>query len=962
FLLKRYAAKWTYYAWLIIIIGLIIPFRPEINMSLIEVNLPFASTENEAQMVAPGDSSFQSMEFEQARNGEEQQSFFYSGEAMEQGAIDASSVDADVARYTDVGSANAVAERTNVNGEVPFYTTALQDNGAGEATTDHSVLTSNTEEQTTLITSIVGWTAIVFAIWLTGALSYLIYQLHTYRSFSRTVRRWSVLIDDVAITHVYRQLQKDMGIKTNISLKYSSIIDTPMLIGYLKPTIVLPRTSYQLNELRFVLTHELVHYKRKDMWVKALTMVATAIHWFNPLLYVMSKAISSQCEISCDEAVVKRIDQNGRREYGEMILKTARDQHRKIQTTLTTNFYGGKKEMKKRLVSIMNIEKKKAGIVIASGVLVMTSLTGGIFAVADVTQPAILGQQNETILDNVNIAANEQTQSIDPIILINGYKLETEHAPYEDNDEENEEYLEYYEDLYMVYVPFFDVLTAIGGTLQTVDEQTFNYTYNGQTAEIKIIDEEVTMTGIDTVLTQYPDSYKGSEEHLQFLAKPYRLASQIKEDILYVSADYLNRYFHVNRYRDEQNSLVMIATEETSSLVQAVDEPKPDLKRIQQLIASGENVNARNHDGEFVLQTAIMKENVELVKTLLNADADVNATIFKKGSTLLDAASKVGNKEIISMIMNANPVIQETDSLFYDALQAVLNQNKSSLQEVQRKGFNINATNQVGETLLTVVSNWDKEAVDMVIELGANVDTLNAQGMTPLMKAAHKGKTEVVSYLLQKGANKDMQQAAPDTGRSALMFAVTEGHKDTVQALLDAGVNIDLQVHGHTPLHMALLYHWGTSLREELALSLVKAGADVSIQDDLGQTALHLSPSVKLARAIIESDKNINLDIKDLEGYSALDLAMMNGNKEMKQFLLSKGATESDVSFGSEALKRAVRSGDLEKVKQLVNDGANVKEQSAESDGFTLLMEAIMSNNIDLTKYLIDQGVDVSSL
>uniref|UniRef100_UPI0013E8CD71 M56 family metallopeptidase n=1 Tax=Longirhabdus pacifica TaxID=2305227 RepID=UPI0013E8CD71 len=324
FLLKRYAAKWTYYAWLIIIIGLIIPFRPEINMSLIEVNLPFASTESEAGMTTPGDDSFQSMEFKQAVDGEEQQSFFYSAEAMEQGALDVASADKDVANSdkdvasynTNMVSTNEDVEDTNVNGEVPFYTTSLQDNGAGEATTDNSVLASNTEEQNKLITSIVGWTAIVFAIWLTGALSYLIYQLHTYRSFSRTVRRWSVLIEDVAITYVYRQLQKDMGITKNIPLKYSAIIDTPMLIGYVNPTIVLPRTNYQLNELRFVLTHELVHYKRKDMWVKALTMVATAMHWFNPLLYVMSKAISSQCEISCDEAVVKRIDQNGRREYG----------------------------------------------------------------------------------------------------------------------------------------------------------------------------------------------------------------------------------------------------------------------------------------------------------------------------------------------------------------------------------------------------------------------------------------------------------------------------------------------------------------------------------------------------------------------------------------------------------------------------------------------------------------------
>uniref|UniRef100_UPI0013E8C5EC M56 family metallopeptidase n=1 Tax=Longirhabdus pacifica TaxID=2305227 RepID=UPI0013E8C5EC len=299
FLLKRYAAKWTYYAWLIIIIGLIIPFRPEINMSLIEVNLPFVSTENEAQMAAPGDDSFQSIRQEQPlpydqSNGINPHTSYDSSEIGEELVTDSN-----VHLPMEVHTEGTHAEFSNIHGEV-ISTSA----------------TVYPEEQGKVLTSDVGWSSMIFAIWLAGVIAYLVYQLQYYYRFIQTLYRWSEDIHQSAITSVFETLKNSMNIKTNVLLKQSSIIDTPMLIGLMKPTIVLPHSNYDSHELRFVLTHELVHYKRKDVWVKALTMVATAMHWFNPLLYVMSKAISTQCEISCDEAVVKRIDQNGRREYG----------------------------------------------------------------------------------------------------------------------------------------------------------------------------------------------------------------------------------------------------------------------------------------------------------------------------------------------------------------------------------------------------------------------------------------------------------------------------------------------------------------------------------------------------------------------------------------------------------------------------------------------------------------------
>uniref|UniRef100_UPI0013E8C10C ankyrin repeat domain-containing protein n=1 Tax=Longirhabdus pacifica TaxID=2305227 RepID=UPI0013E8C10C len=542
------------------------------------------------------------------------------------------------------------------------------------------------------------------------------------------------------------------------------------------------------------------------------------------------------------------------------------------------------------------------------------------------------------ILDNVNNVADENKQNAEHMIIINGYKLDTEqHAPYY---VENEEYPDDYSS--SVFVPFVDTLKAFGGTVKITDAQHMVYTYQDQTFNIKIANDQITIKEINR-----------------------ELPIQTKEDIVYISVYELHRFLSVEEEDWDEYNIIYLVTEDTPLIVEAIQNEENDLSKVKQLITNGSDVNARDSYGEPLLQMAIEKQNKELVALLLHEKVDLNAELYlMKGQTLLDVAFKEGNKEILSMMLNATSEINDDDALFYEAVQAILDNNQQALQQVKNKGFDMNTPNKAGDTLLSAIAQWDKESVAMLTELGANVDTLNSEGMTPLMQAAEKGNTEVVSYLLQKGANKDLQQASEETlPFSALMFAVYKGHTETVQVLLDAGVNVDLQnIDGDTALHVALIYAKGASLREELALSLVNAGADVSIQNEFGYTALHLSPSVKLARAIIESDDNINLDVKDGQGHSALDEAVVNGNKEMQQLLLSKGATESELSFGSVALKRAVRSGDLEKVKQLVNDGANVKEQSAETDGFTLLMKAIMSNNIDLTKYLIDQGVDVSSL
>ena len=141
-----------------------------------------------------------------------------------------------------------------------------------------------------------------------------------------------------------------------------------------------------------------MHYKQKDLWYKCLVLIATAFHWFNPIVYLIAKAIDIQCELSCDEKVVRGTNADIRVYYSETIIGVVRQQYKR-KTALSTNFYGGKKGMKNRFLSIMDMSKKKVGVAVLCAALLLTLGTGVVFATSALSpngtvQKSQTGQQN----------------------------------------------------------------------------------------------------------------------------------------------------------------------------------------------------------------------------------------------------------------------------------------------------------------------------------------------------------------------------------------------------------------------------------------------------------------------------------------------------------------------------------------------------------------------------------------
>jgi len=223
--------------------------------------------------------------------------------------------------------------------------------------------------------TVVSLEQIISILWLAGIILFISYQYIGYALFKKSVLRWSIPVRDKRIIEIRNQLLADMSIKKSIKVMTCKKISSPMMMGVYRPVILLPHEDFCIDDLKVILKHELIHYKRHDIWYKLFLMYANAVHWFNPLVYLMVCEASKDIEISCDEEVVKNANIRFREQYCEVILSAMHRRHER-KTVFSTFFYGSKKVMKKRLINILDMSKKRHGIVALCSVVLITVFSG----------------------------------------------------------------------------------------------------------------------------------------------------------------------------------------------------------------------------------------------------------------------------------------------------------------------------------------------------------------------------------------------------------------------------------------------------------------------------------------------------------------------------------------------------------------------------------------------------------
>lgn len=228
---------------------------------------------------------------------------------------------------------------------------------------------TNPEQKTTRYIPV---TTILFYGYLAGAAAFLLYQGVSYALFRRTVRRWKRDVSRADYASLLSDTARDLGVSAP-EMIVCEAISTPAVTGLLRPRLLLPHERYDVQELRYILRHELCHLKRRDMLLKLVLLAANAMHWFNPVVYLMLRQADEDIELACDSAATDGLELPERAAYSRTLLAAVQSSVRALPAT--TCFGGTVERLKRRITNVLGAQKKR-GLGVVALVLALT-LTAG---------------------------------------------------------------------------------------------------------------------------------------------------------------------------------------------------------------------------------------------------------------------------------------------------------------------------------------------------------------------------------------------------------------------------------------------------------------------------------------------------------------------------------------------------------------------------------------------------------
>ena len=204
--------------------------------------------------------------------------------------------------------------------------------------------------------SIVGY--LLLALWILGIIAMLILVIRSALRL-RTLKNSALPLQSPKIHRLYKHCISDSGITKHIPIYSTAFLKSPVIVGFWKPCIYLPIhliSDDNETDIRYMLLHELQHYKHKDGIANYLMNLAGIVYWFNPLVWYALKEMRNDREIACDTSVLKLLESDDYVSYGNTLINFAE----KISLSpfpFASGISGNMKQMKRRILNIVSYEK-----------------------------------------------------------------------------------------------------------------------------------------------------------------------------------------------------------------------------------------------------------------------------------------------------------------------------------------------------------------------------------------------------------------------------------------------------------------------------------------------------------------------------------------------------------------------------------------------------------------------------
>lgn len=162
-------------------------------------------------------------------------------------------------------------------------------------------------------------------MWISSILIILLVYLVSLLKFKIVIKRDRISVEK--LQSISDNLREKLNIKSNISVYISSHVDSPCIFGIFKPCIYISQNIFKYNtdfDIEYILTHELMHYKRHDIFSNFLSIIALCIHFFNPLIWRYIKKFKEYREYACDISVLEFFGEEKYIDYGMTLINLSR--------------------------------------------------------------------------------------------------------------------------------------------------------------------------------------------------------------------------------------------------------------------------------------------------------------------------------------------------------------------------------------------------------------------------------------------------------------------------------------------------------------------------------------------------------------------------------------------------------------------------------------------------------------
>ena len=242
---------------------------------------------------------------------------------------------------------------------------------------------------------------IFFTIWICVSVAMSIYYMLGYWMLQKKIKRWGHDCEDAGTQKILIDESNQYKMKRvpKLCILQDSSVG-PFSTGFLRNTIVLPSDIPSERDMRFIIKHEMLHCKNKDILLKLFFLFVNIIHWFNPLVWLLRKAVEQDIEISCDEAVILGANRTDREEYSDVIMSWVERGNYKW-SAVSTGYVQGVKFIKRRFDSIINDRKRKRGILLIGITCAFILLMGSVIHVQ--SGEKIYGVSKVPILQGIEV-------------------------------------------------------------------------------------------------------------------------------------------------------------------------------------------------------------------------------------------------------------------------------------------------------------------------------------------------------------------------------------------------------------------------------------------------------------------------------------------------------------------------------------------------------------------------------